>query len=123
MPNRAATVAVATPCCREHRLADAVIDLVCARVVEILTLEIDLRAAELVRPTLRVIDWAWATNIMLELALELGDELGIALVTSVFLTQLIERADQRLGNEDAAIGSEMAARIGQVIHLHCELPW
>ena len=93
-----------------------------ASVVEILAFEIDLRAAELVRPSLGVIDRARSPNIVLELTLEFGDEIRIALVTRVFLTQLIERVDQRLGNENAAIGAEMAARVRQVIHLHCELP-
>ena len=60
MPKRAATVAVATPCmpapvsammrCLLHALgqqdlADAVVDLVRAGVVELFALEVDLRAA------------------------------------------------------------------------------
>ena len=35
--------------------------------------------------------------------------------------QLIERENQRFGYEHAAILSEMAARVRQVIHPHCAL--
>ena len=59
---------------------------------------------------------------MFELALELGDELGIASIARVAFAQLVERMDQRLGDEYAAIGTEMAALVGKVIrevsHLH-----
>jgi len=34
--------------------------------------------------------------------------------------QLVERVRQRLGNEDAAVGAEMAALVGQVIYPHYE---
>ena len=92
MPKRAATVAVATPCwpapvsaitrglpmrLREQRLADAVVDLVRAGVIQVLALQPDLRAAELARPALGVIDGRRPADVVLELALELGDELGI----------------------------------------------
>jgi hypothetical protein len=52
---------------------------------------------------------------MLELALELRDELRIAAVTSVLFAQLVERVDQRLGDEHAAVRAEMAALVGKAI--------
>ena len=68
---------------REQRLADAVVDLVRAGVVQVLALEVDLRAAELLRPAPRVVDRARPADVVLELVLELGDELGIAAVARV----------------------------------------
>ncbi len=63
---------------------------------------------------------------MRELVLEFGDEGGIAAVARVLLLELVERADQRLGDEYAAVRAEMAALVGKVIqrigHLHCALP-
>ena len=63
----------------QHRLADAVVDLVRAGVVEVFALEVDLRAAEQLGPTLGVIDRARAADVMLEVVLEFGDELRVAL--------------------------------------------
>ena len=68
---------------REQRLADAVVDLVRAGVVQVLALQPDLRAAELARPALGVIDGRRPADVMLELALELGDELGIVAIARV----------------------------------------
>ena len=98
------------PC--EQRLADAVIDLVRAGMIEILALEVDLCAAEPFRPAPGVVDRAGPADVMLELALELRDELRIAPVPSVLLTQLVERMDQRLGDEHASVRAEMAALVG-----------
>ena len=132
---------LATPCCpapvsaitrflprrlREQRLADAVVDLVRTGVIEVLALQPDLRAAHLFRPALRVIDRRRAPDVVRELVLELGDEAGIVTVARVLLLELVERADQRLGDEHAAVRAEMAALVGKVIrqvsHLHCALP-
>ena len=55
---------------------------------------------------------------MLEFALELGDELGILAVVLVGIAQFLERVHQRLGDEDAAVRAEVAARIGQIVGLH-----
>ena len=42
----------------------------------------------------------------------------IAATALVGIAQLVQRVAQRLGNEYAAIGAEVTARVGQVIHLH-----
>ena len=76
----------------EQRLADAVVDLVRAGVVQVLALQVDLRAAELVGPALCVIDGARAADVVLQLALELCDEVGVVLITRVLLAKLVERA-------------------------------
>src|SRR5262249_7216541 len=53
-----------------------------------------------------------------QLALELGHEFRIVAVALVRVAQFPQRVHQRLGDEDAAVGSEMARRIGQVVWLH-----
>ena len=53
---------------REQDLAEAIVDLVRASVVEVLALEIDIRAAEMLGETLRVIERAFAADIVLEQA-------------------------------------------------------
>ena len=99
----------------EQRLADAVVDLVRAGVVAVLALQVDLRAAQHLAPAPRVIDRRRSADEVLELVLELGDERGIMLVACVFLAQLVERADQCLGDEHAAIGTEVAGRVRKVV--------
>ncbi len=71
---------------REQDLADAIVDLVRAGVVELVALELDLRAhalgrtlAERFGQPLGVIERAGAADIMLEQILELGGEGGIGL--------------------------------------------
>jgi siroheme synthase len=61
---------------REQRLADHVVDLVRAGVVQVFALQVDLRAAEHLAPALRVIDRRRPADEVLELALVLGDESG-----------------------------------------------
>src|ERR1700674_1351603 len=107
---------------RQQRLADAIVYLVRTGVIQILALEIDLRAAELFGPALRVIDRARPADIMLELRFEFSDEGGIVLIARVLVAKLVERRDKRLGDEHAAVGAEVSARIRQVIHLHCVPP-
>ncbi len=107
---------------REQRLADHVVDLVRAGVVEVFALEIDLRAAEALRPAPGVVDRARSPDVVLELVGKLGEEIGILLIARVGFLELVERMDQRLGDEHSAVRPIMAAGIGQVIHPHCALP-
>jgi hypothetical protein len=54
-----------------------------AGVVQVLALEVDLRAAEELRPALGVVDRARTADVVLELVLELGDEGRIVLAGRV----------------------------------------
>jgi hypothetical protein len=105
-------------CRASQRLPDGIVDLVRAGVVEIFALQIDLRAAQQLRPALGVVDRARPADIMLELVPQLRDELGIGAAPCVRVAQLVERVRQRFGNEYSAIGTEMPACIRQVNHLH-----
>ena len=105
----------------EQRLADGVVHLVRAGVVEILALEIDLRAAEPLRPAPRVVDRARTADVVLELVAELGEKLGIRPVALVLAPELVQRVDERLRDEHAAVRTEVPPGVREVMHLHCEL--
>ncbi len=104
----------------EQCLADRVVDLVRAGVIEIFALQIDLRAAQHLAPAPGVIDRARPTDKVVQFALELGDELGIHAVLLVGVAQFLERMHQRLGDEDAAVRTKVTAVVRQVVGLHRE---
>jgi hypothetical protein len=52
---------------------------------------------------------------MLELIIELGDELRIALGGGVRLLQFIECGDQGFSDEDTTIGAKMASGVWQIV--------
>ena len=58
----------------EQRLADGVVDLVRAGVVQVLALEQDARAADFVAQALGFVDRARPADVMREVVVELGDE-------------------------------------------------
>ena len=102
----------------DERLPDGVVDLVSAGMVEILALDVDLRSAEHLRPTLGVINRARATDVMLELVLEFGDEFRILPARLIGAFEFIERVHQRLGDEHAPIPAEMPPLVRKLMHLH-----
>ena len=89
--------------------------------VEVLALEVDLRATELLRPALGMVDGARSADVVLEFVAKLGLEIGIVAKVLVRRQQFTERVNQRLSDEDAAVRSEMSPGVGQVIHPHCAL--
>ncbi len=91
----------------QQRLPDAIIDLVCACVIQIFALEPDLGTAQLLGPPLGVIERAGTADEMLEFVGEFLLErrvLPTALKRSV---QLVQRMPQGLGDEYAAVGTEV----------------
>jgi len=103
----------------EQDLADAVVDLVRAGVVQFLALEIDLRplalggaVAQHLGHTLGIIHRARAPDIMGHQAVELGLECRINLRCAVFAFQVEDQRHQGLGDVAAAIVTEMAALVG-----------
>jgi hypothetical protein len=99
----------------EQRLAHGVVHLVRAGVVQVLALEVDLRASQLAGEPARMVDGAGAADVVLELPLQVGEEFRIVAEPLVGRGQLVERLAQRLGDEDAAIGAEVALAVGQRI--------
>jgi len=128
-------VAVATPCwpapvsammrrlahaARQHGLADGVVDLVRAGVVEVFALEVNLRAALLAAHARGMVDGGRASDEMLQFVVEFGQEFRIMLVSGIGVLQLIDRVGQCLGNETAAVNAEMTCKVRLVIVVHDE---
>ena len=101
------------PC--QQCLADGVVDLVGAGMVEILALQIDLRPAQLLRPSLRVIDRAGTADEMPQFLLVLGQEIRIVAIVEIGIAQFGQGPHQGLGREDPAIGTKMPVCIRQVV--------
>jgi len=100
----------------QQRLADDVVHLVCAGVVQVFALEVDLRAAAVLSQAGCVIDGRRTADEMLQLVLVFLDEFGIVLVARIGVAQLIQRVGQRFRNEGAAVRAEVAVGVGQVVH-------
>ena len=93
---------------REQGLADGVVDLVRAGVVEVLALEDDRRAAEVRREALADRDRGLASDIVVEDLLELLLEGRVLLRVLVRGRELLQRSHERLGHVLAAIDAEMS---------------
>ena len=96
----------------DERLADRVIDLVRAGVVQIFALEQDLCAADFLRQAFGVIDRARPADVVLQVAVEFGNEIGILAQAQIGLAQFRQRFHQGFGDIQAAVVAEAAMRIG-----------
>src|SRR5262249_4589379 len=97
---------------RQQDLAEHVVHLVGAGVVEILALEVNPRAAEVLGRALGEIQRARPPDIMFEIRVHLRPEGGVRPGLPVCLLQLEDERHQRLGDEAAAEHPEMAALVG-----------
>ena len=95
----------------QQRLTDGVIHLVCASVVEIFTLEPDLCATELLRPSLCQVQRRRATHIVGQIVVEIRAELRIVLETRIHGCQFVQSPHQGFRNETATKLAEVATRI------------
>ena len=98
----------------QQRLADGVVDLVRAGVVQVLALEQDLRAADFAAQALGVVDRAGPADVMLEVLVEGGDEGRIDAGGVVGGGQFLQGPDQGFSDETPAVAAEVATgvRIG-----------
>ena len=97
---------------RHHDLAEHIVDLVRAGVVELLALEVDLRAAEMLGEALGEIQRRRPADIILEVAVHFGLERRIGLGHGVGLFQLEDQRHQRFRNEASAEIAEMPGIVG-----------
>ena len=106
---------------RHQNLAEHIVDLVGAGVIELLALQIDLGAAArnagrrppaMLGETLGVIERRRPADIMRQIAIHLGAERGIGLGGRVGLFQFQDQRHQRLGDKAPAIDAEMTVLIG-----------
>ncbi|MHC2523324.1 hypothetical protein ACVIEM_000409 [Rhizobium leguminosarum] len=96
----------------EQDLADAVVDLVRAGMVQLLALKIDFRAAEFGRQPLGEIERARAADIMRAEMLQFGLECRIVLCPVPLVLQIKDQRHQCFGDETTAINAETAIFIG-----------
>ena len=102
----------------QHGLADGVVDLVRTRVVEVFTLEVNLRAAQFTAGARRVVDRRGASDKMRELVLEFGEEFGVVLVPGVRSLQFVDRVGECFGDKAAAVNSEVTCRVRLLVVVH-----
>src|SRR5262249_11974984 len=92
-------------------LAETIVDLVRAGVIEVFALEIDLRAFELAGEVLGEIERIGTPDIVLQEPAELRLEFRIVLGLTVGAFQLQQQRHQSLGDIAAAERAEMPAQI------------
>ena len=98
----------------QQRLAEDVVDLVRAGVVEVLALEQDPRAAGVLGEPARIGDGARPPGVGRQQAGQLGLERRVVPGLLVGRGELVQRGDQRLGHEPAAVRAEVPGRVGDV---------
>ena len=90
----------------EQRLAQRVVDLMCAGMRQILPLEIDLRAAQVGRQPPRMGQCGGPADISAQQIAQLGLECGVGSQGKIRSLQLGQRGHQRLRHKLAAVGAE-----------------
>src|SRR3954471_11045646 len=96
----------------EQDLAEHVVHLVRAGVIEVLALEIDLGAAQMLAQALGEVERRRPSDIVLEVAVHLFPKARIVLCRRVGPFQFQNERHQRFGDEAAAIEAEMPAIVG-----------
>src|SRR3546814_19336598 len=106
-------------CSSDLDLADAIVDLVRAGVVEFLALEVDFGAvargrafAQRLGQPFGIIERAGAADIMFEQLVELGPAGGVGLGGTIFALEIEDQRHPRLGDVAAAERADMPARAG-----------
>src|SRR5581483_4318793 len=97
---------------RQHDLAEHVVHLVRTGVIEILALEIDFRAAEMLRHALREIEGGRTSDVMREMPVQFFLKGRVFARLGIGLFQIKDQRHQRLGDEAAAINAEMPGFVG-----------
>ena len=98
----------------QQHLAERVVDLVRAGVIEILALEVDLGAAGMLAETLGMIEGRRTPHVMLPQVGQLGVEARIGTGSIVLDRQLVERGGERLRHVSAAVIAKTAFCVGYV---------
>ena len=102
---------------REQRLADGVVDLVRARVREVLALEPDARAADLGAEPLGQVERRLAPDVVARERGQLGREGRVGEGGGERRLELVERRHHGLGHEAPAEAAEAPERVRRVLHV------
>src|SRR5712675_2130834 len=97
---------------RHHDLAEHIVDLVRAGVVELLALEVDFCAAEMLGQAFGEIKRRRPADIILEIAVHFSLERRIGLGVGIGLFQVEDQRHQRFRDKAAAEIAEMPALVG-----------
>ena len=108
---------------RQHGLADDVVDLVRAGVVEVFALQVDLRAPQLAAGAGGVVDGRGAAHVVREFVSEFGQKVGVVLVLGVGVLQLVDGVGEGFADEAAAVAAEVPAGVGLVVVGHVWVCW
>jgi len=103
---------------RQHGLADDVVDLVRAGVIEVFAFEVDLSTALFAAHALRMVERRRTADEVLQFVPEFGQELRVVLVSGVGAAQFADRVGQRFADEAAAVDPEVASRVWLLIGRH-----
>ena len=95
----------------QQNLAEAIVDLVRAGVIEVFALQVDLRAAKVLGQAFGEVERIGPADIILEQAVQLGVKSGIGLRLFIGAFKIKHERHQRLGDEAAAIGTEVAGHV------------
>ena len=106
----------------EQTLAERVVDLVRARVAQVLALE-EHAAAQRRGEPLRLREGRGPAHVVPQARGEVGAESGIAPRLEVGRLQLAQRLHERLRHEPPAVGPEAPRLVGHHGSLTCSLPW
>ena len=98
----------------EQDLADGVVDLVRAGVVQVFALEINFRAAEFLGEAFGKIKRRGAADKFREVIRKLALKFRVVLRAEVFGLQLLQRVHQGFRHITSAVGAEVACGVGQI---------
>ena len=101
----------------EQNLADGVVDLVRAGVVQVFALEINFRAAEFFGQAFGKIKRRGATDKFSEVIRKVLLKFRVVLRTEIFLLQFFQRMHQRLRHITSAVRTKVALGVG---HIFCD---
>ncbi len=103
----------------EQALAERVVDLVCARVAEVLALEVHRAETDRLGETLGLVERRDAADVVAAQVIELGLELRVTAGIFVRGGELLECGNDRLGDEAPSVGAEEAGRVGSAVDRVC----
>ncbi len=98
----------------QQNLAHGVVHLVGAGVAEVLPLDVDFRSTQLAGHPLGEIERRRATDVLPQIVVQLGGELGVVLRLFVLGRKLVQRGDQRLRHEPSAELAEVTHLVGHL---------
>ena len=98
---------------RQQDLAEGVIDLVGTRVQQVLALQVDFRAAQLLGPALGEVERRRAADVVVQQVVEFRLERRILAGGGVGHRQLLQRGHQGLGHEHAAEFAKVTGSVGK----------